>query len=318
MKNWLITPIVVVLIAAGAYGFYIYMAPPPLEQGFLYGNGHIEGVEVKISSETSGRVIASNLVEGSEIRKGALMVELDSRDQALNRDMVGATLIALGHEKNRYQEQMQTWQNTQQTTAKDLARYRDLRKNGVVTEQQLDKVSTTQRDALGQVRALQAQIGETQARAEELRHRQEFLQVQVDKSKIFSPMDATVLTKGIEVGELAEPGREIAVLVNMDDLELKVYLPEAVIGKVRLGAPAKIRVNAFPDRYFTGRVKRIDQRAQFTPRDINMPEERVRMVFGVVLAMDNADRFLKPGMPADAWIRWDDARQWPAKLTVPR
>jgi HlyD family secretion protein len=49
-----------------------------------------------------------------------------------------------------------------------------------------------------------------------------------------------------------------------------------------------------------------------------MPEERVRMVFGVVLAMDNADRFLKPGMPADAWIRWDDARQWPAKLTVPR
>jgi HlyD family secretion protein len=318
VKNWLITPIVVVLIAAGAYGFYIYMAPPPLEQGFLYGNGHIEGVEVKISSETSGRVIASNLVEGSEIRKGALMVELDSRDQALNRDMVGATLIALGHEKNRYQEQMQTWQNTQQTTAKDLARYRDLRKNGVVTEQQLDKVSTTQRDALGQVRALQAQIGETQARAEELRHRQEFLQVQVDKSKIFSPMDATVLTKGIEVGELAEPGREIAVLVNMDDLELKVYLPEAVIGKVRLGAPAKIRVNAFPDRYFTGRVKRIDQRAQFTPRDINMPEERVRMVFGVVLAMDNADRFLKPGMPADAWIRWDDARQWPAKLTVPR
>lgn len=318
MKNWLITPIVVVLIAAGAYGFYLYMAPPPLEQGFLYGNGHIEGIEVKISSETSGRVIKSNLVEGSEIKKGSLMVELDSRDQSLNRDMAGAALIALSHEKNRYQEQMQTWQNTQQIAAKDLERYRDLRKSGVVTEQQFDKVATTQRDALGQVRALQAQVGETQARAEELRHKQELLQVQVDKSKIFSPMDATVLSKGIEVGELAEPGREIAVLVNMDDLELKVYLPEAVIGKIRLGAPAKIRVNAFPDRYFTGRVKRVDQRAQFTPRDINMPEERVRMVFGVVLALDNADRFLKPGMPADAWIRWDDSKQWPAKLVVPR
>jgi HlyD family secretion protein len=193
-----------------------------------------------------------------------------------------------------------------------------LRQTGVVTEQQLDRVANTQRDALGQVRSLRAQIAETGARADEVRRKLDYLQIQIDKAQIFSPMHATILTKGIEPGEFAEPGRQIAVLVDMNDLELKVYVPEAVLGKIRLNTPAKVRVNAFPDRYFDARVKRVDQRAQFTPRDINMPEERVRMVFGVVLALENAEGFLKPGMPADAWLRWDDAREWPVALVVPR
>lgn len=124
--------------------------------------------------------------------------------------------------------------------------------------------------------------------------------------------------KGIEVGELAAPGRNIAVLVDMNDLELKVYLPEAVIGNIKLNDPARVRVSAFPDRYFEACVKRVEQRAQFTPRDINMPEERVRMVFGVVLALANPDGHLKPGMPVDTWIRWDADREWPEHLVVPR
>lgn len=318
MKNLIVTSLVALLVAVGAYGFYVYTLPPALEEGFIYGNGHIEGTEVRIGAEISGRILASNLIEGAEVKKGSLLVEIDSRDQSINRAMAAAELVALGHEKTRYQEQLQTWQSTLQATEKDLNRFQALRKTGVVSEQQFDKVVTTQRDALGQVRSLQAQIGETQARAEGLKHKQDYLQVQIDKARIYSPMAATLLSKGIEVGELAEPGRQIAVLVDMNELELKVYLSEAVIGKIRLGAPARIRVNAFPDRYFTGRVKRMDQRAQFTPRDINIPEERTRMVFGVVLALDNTEKFLKPGMPADAWIRWDDNQQWPAKLVVPR
>ncbi|MGK2915316.1 MAG: HlyD family secretion protein [Porticoccaceae bacterium] len=318
MKSWIVTPLIVLLIAAASYSFYLYTLPPTLEAGFLYGNGHIEGTEVSISAEVSGRVMSSNLVEGTVIEKDALLVALDARDQAANRATAAAEIVALEHERNRYREQLQTWQETLAVAERDLNRHQALRQAGVVTEQQLDRVANTQRDALGQVRSLRAQIAETGARADEVRRKLDYLQIQIDKAKIFSPMHATILTKGIEPGEFAEPGRQIAVLVDMDDLELKVYVPEAVLGKIRLNAPAKVRVNAFPDRYFDARVKRVDQRAQFTPRDINMPEERVRMVFGVVLALENAEGFLKPGMPADAWLRWDDAREWPVALVVPR
>lgn len=188
----------------------------------------------------------------------------------------------------------------------------------MVTEQRLDQIATVRRENLGQVRSLRIQLEETSAHIERARNQAAYLRIQVDKSRIHAPLDATVLSKGIEVGELASSGRNIAVLVDLNDIELKVYLPEAVIGNIKLNDPARVRVNAFLDRYFDARVKRVDQRAQFTPRDINMPEERVRMVFGVVLALANSDGHLKPGMPADTWIRWDASQQWPAKMVVPR
>ena len=78
----------------------------------------------------------------------------------------------------------------------------------------------------------------------------------------------------------------------------------------------RVRVDGL-ERYFTAKVSRIDDFAQFTPRDIHMPDERQRMVYGVTLILDNTDNELKPGMPADAWIRWDTTAEWPELLMVP-
>jgi HlyD family secretion protein len=100
-------------------------------------------------------------------------------------------------------------------------------------------------------------------------------------------------------------------------MDLKVFIPEKDIGKVELADPARVRVDAFPDRLFEASVARVDQRAQFTPRDIHMPEERVRLVFGVTLGLENPG-ILKPGMPAAAWILWQEDAPWPERLIVPR
>jgi len=318
MKGWVATTLVVALIAVGSYVFYVSTLPPALPEGLIYGNGHVEGTEVRVAAEVTGRVVASNLVEGQPIAKGELLVELDARDQAAELASIQAETKALEFERERVREQLATSSDLLATAQRDLERHRVLRKTGVVTEQRLDQIATIEREASGQVRTLKVQLEELGARIQQSRHREELLSIKVEKAKIYAPLDATILSKGIEVGELAEPGRNIAVLVDMNDLELKIYLPEAVLGMIKLGDPARIRVSAFPDRYFEGRVKRVDQRAQFTPRDINMPEERVRMVFGVVLALANHEGHLKPGMPADAWIRWQPELEWPAQLVVPR
>ncbi len=97
-----------------------------------------------------------------------------------------------------------------------------------------------------------------------------------------------------------------------------MYVPGRDLGLIRLGNAARVRVDAFPERHFESRVIRIDDYAQFTPRDIHVPEERTRMVYGITLGLDNAGRQLKPGMPADAWIRWDATKDWPISLPVPR
>ncbi len=318
MKSWIWTVIVVVMIAAGSYAFYIFTLPAELEDGFLYGNGHVEGTEVNISAEVTGRVLETNLVEGKIVAKDSLLVALDTRDNLARLAIAQANVDALKIEQQRYVEDLATWRELFATAERDLKRYTELRERGIVTIQKLDQITNVHREALGRVRALTAQVGETRARTTVAEKEAELLQIDVDKARISTPMDATILAKGIELGELAVRESLVAVLVDMDDLELKVYLPEKVIGKVKLDAPCKVQVSAFEDRYFDCRVKRVDQRAQFTPRDINMPEERVRMVFGVVLALANSDGYLKPGMPADSWIRWDESKAWPTSLVVPR
>ncbi len=317
MKSWIWTLIVLVLIAAGSYVFYLVTLPPKLQEGFLYGNGHIEGTEVNISAEVSGRVIKSNLVEGDTVDKDSLLVELDSRDQTANLEIAKANVTALEHDQHLVNEDLRTWRDNLATAERDWVRYKALREQNIVTIQKLDRVTQVRTEARGRVRALKAQLEQAKARSIVAEKNAELLRIQVDKASIHTPMNATVLSKSIELGELASPGALVAVLVDMNDLELKAYLPERVIGKIKLNAPCKVRVSAFDKSYFNCRVKRVDQRAQFTPRDINMPEERVRMVFGVVLALDNSEGFLKPGMPADAWIRWQDDVEWPQTLVIP-
>ncbi|MCG2635295.1 MAG: efflux RND transporter periplasmic adaptor subunit [Gammaproteobacteria bacterium] len=318
MKSWMWTPLVVLLIAGASYYFYIETLPPELEAGFLYGNGHVEGTEISVAAELSGRVLQSNLEEGREVSQGELLVALDATDIRAAIAKAEAEVAAIEFEEIRVNEQRRTWRDMLATAERDLVRYQELRNKGLVAEQRLDQSGSVKREALGQVRALEAQLQETRARTEVAKRNVEVLGIQLARTEIYAPLDATILTKGIELGELASPGRMVAVLVDLNDLELKVYLPEAVIGKVKLNDDVRVRVNAFPDRHFDARVKRVDQKAQFTPRDINMPEERVRMVFGVVLALDNSGGYLKPGMPADAWIRWDPDAPWPETLVVPR
>ncbi len=82
----------------------------------------------------------------------------------------------------------------------------------------------------------------------------------------------------------------------------KVYVAEAKLGYVRLGAPARVFTDAFPGRAFDAVVSEVAEQAEFTPRDVHMKDERVKLVFAVKLALRNPGGVLKSGMPVDARI----------------
>ncbi len=316
-KSWLWTPVALIVAAALSYGLFVYLRPPPLPAGFLYGSGHIEGTEINVSAEVSARVVESNLVEGRTIEASALLVRLDDAELKAQLGEARAQETAVNSTLASLEAQRRTWEHHLQTARADVERFRALSKTGKVSEQQLDKAENQNQEARGRLDALAAQLKETKARMAAMAQRVRQLELQLAKTEVRAPISGTVLIKGIEPGELTTPGKVVAVLVDLNRLELKVYVPERDIGKVKLSAPARVRVDAFPDRYFEATVARVDQRAQFTPRDIHLPEERVRMVFGVTLTLSNEGGFLKPGMPADAWIRWDSEARWPGRLVVP-
>ncbi len=315
---WLWTAVVLVAIAAGSYGLYLYLSPEPLPEQIVYGNGHIEATEVQVAAEVTGRVVASVLVEGTPVRSGDALVQLDSTDLRLERDRAEAEIAALAAERQRAASELEMWHHHLRTAQRDLNRYRELRERNTVPPQRVEQAENSYQEARGRVAALRSQIEAIEKRAVAAVAERNLADNRIGKTRITAPLNGTVLVKGVEEGEFLMAGQTVAVLADLSQMELKVYIPEKAIGKFTLGDPARLRVDAFPDRLFKAVIARVDQQAQFTPRDIHMPEERVRMVFGVTLSVDNADGVLKPGMPADAWILWEAGAAWPDELFVPR
>jgi HlyD family secretion protein len=132
--------------------------------------------------------------------------------------------------------------------------------------------------------------------------------------EIRSPITGRVLTRSVERGERVGDGMTLFTLVDLDRLYMKVYVPEPSIGKVALGQEARVYVDAYPGRPFAARVSRVSQEAEFTPKNVETREERVKLVFAVEVALaENPGGVLKPGMPADAVVRWQPDAPWPSR-----
>jgi hypothetical protein len=115
--------------------------------------------------------------------------------------------------------------------------------------------------------------------------------------------------KLVNPGELAAPGTVLLELSDIDTVDLTVYIPETLIGQVKVGQQARVYVDAYPGEVFEGTVSFIAHEAEFTPRNVQTKEERVNLVFGVKITLDNPNHRLKPGMPADAELEeWKDGK----------
>ena len=148
-----------------------------------------------------------------------------------------------------------------------------------------------------QIRALQESRRSAAARLAEA-------EANLAERLIVAPANGTIVSRPVEVGDVVSPGSPIFQLVDMRRLYVKVYIPEREIAKLRLGAPAEVFVDAFPNRSFPARVSKISDQAEFTPKNVETTEERLKLVFGVELTFVNPDSLLKPGMPADCVVHW--------------
>jgi HlyD family secretion protein len=149
---------------------------------------------------------------------------------------------------------------------------------------------------LQQAKTASAQAGAALQQAQaELRA----IDVQLERMVLRAPVAGTVLSRSTDPGEVLPAGAQALTLGLLDDLTITVYLPEDRYGQVRLGDPARISVDSFPGTVFEGRVLRIADRAEFTPRNVQTADGRRTTVFAVEVAIDNPAGRLKPGMPAD-------------------
>ncbi len=155
-----------------------------------------------------------------------------------------------------------------------------------------------------EIRAIEAQVAQVEAALAEARS------IEADLT-IRAPISGIVTVKSVNPGEVVAAGTPLFAMVNLDDLYLKAYIPEKEIGKLRRGLPARIWIDALPDTPFEGSITFIASRAEFTPKEVQTPDERVKLVYAVKITVDrNTDHRLTPGIPADTVIRWKDGTSW--------
>lgn len=128
------------------------------------------------------------------------------------------------------------------------------------------------------------------------------INVQIDKLTVASPVSGVVASRHAEAGEIAQPGLPILSVTELDKVTLTAYIPERAIGLVKLGQEVQVSVDSYPDEYFSGTIVYISPNALFTPKNIQLKDEREKMVFAVKIRLANLEQKLKPGMPADARI----------------
>lgn len=309
---------VVVAIAAASFWLWRGMAPADLPSGILYANGHIEGTPVSVSAEVTARVLSTAFEEGDTVTSGDVLAQLDDARFTARLAQARSELDALRAAREQAAAEQQVAAHHRDTATAELERMRTLARKGQVSRQQLDAARDAFAEASGRLEVLRARVQQLTAEVAAAEQTVRIASLDLEKTTVRSPVDGTVLAKGLRAGELASPGRLVARLVDLGRVEVQVFVPESELGRLRLGDPVRVRVSAFPERSFSGRILRVDQEAQFTPRDVHLPNERVRMVFGVRIGLQNPEGRLKPGMPADAWIRWDPERPWPQPLPIPR
>jgi HlyD family secretion protein len=127
--------------------------------------------------------------------------------------------------------------------------------------------------------------------------------LQLEKTTLVAPEAGVLLRKNVTEGEVAKAGAVLFTMMKKDQLKVKVYIPEAELGKVRTGQQVGIQVDAYPDQTFQGVITKIADEAEFTPKNVQTKDERTKLVFAVTIEIKSGLDKLKPGMPADVFIQ---------------
>jgi len=258
---------------------------------------------------------------------GELLARLDSDDYRQQVDVDEATTrvrdrqLALGLAGSRVQDIEAARQSVIDAQAdldqkkKDFARYQALFELDEITGQVRDQAATAVTRAQATLERAQQIYNELVegTRKEELdvdrsnvrqaRQNLEMSRIRLSYTVLRAPFNGVVLVREAELGEVVSPGTPIVTLADLDHIWLRVYLPETDLGKVYWGQDVEVRTDTYPGKVYRGRVSVISSEAEFTPKSVQTEEERVTLVYRIKVDVENPNYELKPGMPADAYIK---------------
>ena len=264
----------IVLIAGIAVALYIRYGNSR-DQGAMTLSGNVEVTEVNMGFKIPGRVLRLYTDEGRTVTSGEKIADLDNAEY---ESMVNQNKASVLNAEAQYEK-----------ARKDYERFTLLYRDGVIASQQMDAAKSAYDAA-----AAQLQLSRASLRTAD---------VKLKDTVIYAPLNGVVLRKNVEEGETVGTGTMLFTIGDLENPWVKVYVKEDKLGFVKLGQRAEVTIDTYPGKVYEGTVTYISSEAEFTPKNVQTKEERVKLVFGVKVSVKNVNNELKPGMPADVTIR---------------
>lgn len=312
------------LVAAAGVGLALVVGGRGSRPAALEATGTVEATEAVLGFAAAGRIAEIRVHEGDVVTAGDVLAILDTAQvMARLRQARAAVRVAAaqlsdlesGARPQELEDRRQAVSAAQRTLEQaelDLSRTRELAASDIVSRQALDAAQTA-RD-VAQARYEQArqalELAEAGARGEQIAGARAALaaaqsaaglvQASLPDYFVRSPFAGLVTVRAREPGESVVPGGAVVSVMNPADRWVRIYVPENRLGAVRIGERATIAIDAFPKRAFSGEVSWIAEEAEFTPRNVQTRDERVKLVYAVKVRITNDPELaLKPGTPAD-------------------
>jgi HlyD family secretion protein len=238
----------------------------------LIASGTVEATDALLAFQVPGLIDTVAVHEGDQVKRGQELARLDERETRARLAQARA--------------QLKVTEARLRDSRRDLERSTTLLAGGAIGQEAFDKA---------QLAFNVASSDQAQARAAV-----QVIEAVLANMVIRASFDGVVAVRHHEPGETVPAGSPVLTVLNPDDRWVRIYIPERQIGAVHLGQKAMISTDTYPDRHYAGEVTFIASQAEFTPRNVQTSEERVKLVYAVKVRIVDDPRFeLKPGVPAD-------------------
>ena len=349
LRKKLIPALIVVAVAAAAWYGWMRLQPSGPGDAFVTGNGRIEATEIDVATKLAGRVESILVSEGDFVSSGQVLGTMQIQSLEAQRDEARAhhqqTVTAVStaqaqvavREGDRAASLALVAQRESELDAaqRRLKRSETLSSEGASSQQELDDDRARVRGVQAAVNAAKAQLGAAQAAIEAARaqvvgaqsavmaSQATIARIQVDiaDSQLKAPRDGRVQYRIAQPGEVLGGGGKVLNLVDLSDVFLTFFLPEAAAGRVPLGTEVRVVLDAAPDFVIPAKISFVAATAQFTPKTVETASERQKLMFRVKaqinreLLQKNLKQ-VKTGLPGVAWVKLEADASWPPELTV--
>src|SRR5437588_2721054 len=251
-------------------------------------SGTIEVDEAHVGPRSSGRVEKIFAQEGDRLHEGQLIAQLEAAELRARRELAAAQIDTAIRDADGQSAQLEFLRS-------DAKRQKDLLARKVVSPNDAERADSAAKTQEKGVEAAQMKIIQARAQLADI-------EAQLKEMRVVAPAESILEVLSVKVGDVLPPNGEVATLLLPQHLWVRVYVPETWLGKIKLGDQVRVRVDSFPGKDFPGEVEQINRQAEFTPRNVQTVEDRIKQVFGVKIRLPNNDDRLRAGMAADVYF----------------